>query len=152
MRFNMIGFVLSDLIAKKNGLSSSTSMRDGLLGGMMGSSMMGVVLTAAISRNQEVAGGGARSGSGIGSNFRRPGRSPKGSPAVVAPSAANLVNLGQMPSFHGMTKDQVEEFAPLLGLQFEIEGTGTVSWQEPGVGTRPHPNNILKVKLTPKSL
>jgi hypothetical protein len=143
----MIGFVLSDLIAKKNGLSSSTSMRDGLLGGMMGSSMMGVVLTAAISRNQELAGAGVRTGNTAG----RKGRHPrKGIPGIVVSGPTNLARLGQMPSFHGMTKDQTEQFASLLGLQFEIEGEGKVSWQEPGIGTRPHPDNILKLKLTPK--
>jgi hypothetical protein len=148
MRFNMIGFVLSDLIAKKNGLSSATSMRDGLLGGMMGSSMMGVVLTAAISRNQELASAGAGTATGTGLSLRHRRPSAKGSSAVAAPGPANLASLGQMPSFHSMTKSQAEQFAALLDLNVEIEGVGTVSWQEPGVGTRPHPDNILKLKLT----
>jgi hypothetical protein len=53
MRFNMIGFVLSDIIAKNRGVPSATALRDGLLGGVVGSPLLGVVLASVISQNQE---------------------------------------------------------------------------------------------------
>lgn len=53
MRFNMIGFVLGDIIARNRGVPPATAMRDGLLGGVVGSPMLGVVLASVISQNQE---------------------------------------------------------------------------------------------------
>jgi hypothetical protein len=55
MTFNMMGFVLSDIIARNRGVRRATALRDGLLGGILGarSPMLAVVLTSVISQNQE---------------------------------------------------------------------------------------------------
>lgn len=55
MTFNMMGFVLSDIIARNRGVRRGTALRDGLLGGILGarSPMLAVVLTSVISQNQE---------------------------------------------------------------------------------------------------
>lgn len=59
MRINMMGFMLGDIIARKRGLPPATALRDGLLGGVMGSTMNGVILASVISQSQESSGTGA---------------------------------------------------------------------------------------------
>src|ERR1700748_609745 len=61
MRFNVIGFVLSDIIARNRGVPPATAMRDGLLGGVLVSQspILAVALTSVISQNQESSGSGA---------------------------------------------------------------------------------------------
>jgi hypothetical protein len=59
MVFNKMGFVISDIVARNNGAPPATALRDGLLGGVMGSTLLGVILASVISRNQGSPGTGA---------------------------------------------------------------------------------------------
>jgi hypothetical protein len=135
----MVGFLLGDVLASPR-VGNAAAIKDGFLAGLFGSPILGALIASAIASRQPQLLTTQNTGSVATSRSERV--------AVLSPGigAARLRNLGTMPSFHGMQIEQAEEFATLLGLQVEIEGTGVVVWQEPGIGKRPNPNNILRLK------
>jgi hypothetical protein len=140
IRFNFAGLLFGDLLAKARGVDNATALRDGFVAGFIGPTIAGAAFAAALASRQQPS---TSTGTQVASLAI-----PQPRVAVLLPGtgAARLKNLGTMPSFHGMQRDQAEEFATLLGLQVEIEGNGTVVWQEPGIGKRLNPNNILRLK------
>jgi hypothetical protein len=83
MRFNMIGFVLSDIIARNRGVPSATALRDGLLGGVVGSPLLGVVLASVISQNQESSGSSLPAPAGPSISLLSPNLGPAGTPVTI---------------------------------------------------------------------
>src|ERR1700722_1916455 len=138
MKFNTAGFVLGDILANRQNVGRAAAIKDGFLAGMISSPIVGAFIASAIASRQPHLPATQKSGTDAASHSERV--------VVLSPgiAAARLRNLGTMPSFHGMQREQAEEFAALLGLQVEIEGNGVVVWQEPGIGKRPNPNNILR--------
>jgi PASTA domain len=143
MRPNILALIGGIAIAKSKGAPNRKVFSDALLASMVGPPVMGIALAGAIAQNQ------ASSASGP---VRNPGNAtPAGAVPVLSIGAAyeRLRNFGIMPSFHGMRRNQAEQFATLLGLDVQVEGSGdgVVVWQEPGIGKRLNPNNLLKLKL-----
>lgn len=144
MRFNILALVGGIAIARSKGAPKRKVFSDALLASMVGPNpVMGIALAGALAQSQ--------ASSALG-----PVRNPYNAFAadatpVVSFGAAyeRLRNFGTMPSFHGMRRSQAEQFAALLGLSVQVEGAGDgiVVWQEPGIGKRLHPNNLLKLKL-----
>jgi hypothetical protein len=139
----LLAFIGGIAMAKSKGAPKGKVFSDALLASMASPNpVLGIALAGAVAQNQASSAPGPLRNSGIFDLESIP---------VVSFGAAQerLRNFGTMPSFHGMRRNQAEQFATLLGLSVQVEGAGDgiVVWQEPGIGKRLHTNNLLKLKL-----
>jgi hypothetical protein len=154
LNFNsrLMSFVGGLAVARRYDLPSRTVLSDGLIALALSRPVIAIALVGAIAKRQADSLGDDASNTGGTGNKGATGYLDAGS-GSQEPSDyreflySRLQTYGTMPNFHHMSREQAEQFATLLGLkvQFEGSGGGNVIWQEPGIG-KVITTNVLRLR------
>lgn len=151
---NVPSLLLDLAVAENQSIPQADAVRLALVGSFIKPPALGLILAAVLARQEasSTASSGSNTSTTKGNVLkaltggRLPLKRPSGTPAS---NLMALIAATGMPSFHGMEKAQVEQWAKSLNLSVQYEGvtTGRVEWQEPGVGKPAPADNVVKLRL-----